>query len=734
MINVSNEFKDKMTNDDRNFLAYIKITLRDGTVLDLDNSDLWENSLKISDGVTASGEFTVGSCIVGKLTFTLNNIYDNFSAYDFDRATINLSIGLRLTDGKIEKIPKGIFVVDEPSYDGTTITLECLDNMSRMDVDYSEVKTAYPTTVGEIVNDICRHCGIGLVNANFPNRGYIVKGRPEDDALTCRQVLAYCAQLACCFGKCDGYGKLDIRWFAQGIFEKNDNLDGGILDDGMPQYASGDTADGGNFEDYSGGDSFDGGLFEDLDAFHHLHSMSSFNISTDDVVITGVQVTEEFTETENDKKQTATVGTAGYVLSIAGNRFVQKGTAKTVAQYLGSKLIGLRFRPVSVQVLGDPTVESGDLAYVTDRRQNTYNCLVTNNTFNLGGFMEVSCDAKTPEKNSSKQYSELTKAIVEIRKEAQRQASSLATVMSQAFGVFKTEEAQEDGSIIYYMHDKPTLAQSMTIWKFTAGAFAVSTDGGKTWNAGLDASGNATVNILSAIGINCDWIHSGTLTLGGIGNINGVLKIVDASGAVVGRWDKDGVVLKKGDISGTSVTVGGVNNQSGVLKILDQSNTEIGKWDKDGIKITKGSLSGTTITLGGENNQNGMAKVLDSAGNEIVRLDRNGVYAKGKYVCASDRYGRSIEISDGEFKVLAADGSIAGRIIATSNSWVRIDAGDGVDVRMLGDMGYFCIDAKSFEVDGALGKSGRAEFSDGSYLDFHCGILSGGNTTEGGAF
>lgn len=82
----------------------------------------------------------------------------------------------------------------------------------------------------------------------------------------------------------------------------------------------------------------------------------------------------------------------------------------------------------------------------------------------------------------------------------------LTALMSQSFGVFKTEEKAEDGSIVYYMHDKTNLSESTTIWKMTTDAFAVSTDGGKTWNAGLDSSGNAVVNILSTIGIKAEWL------------------------------------------------------------------------------------------------------------------------------------------------------------------------------------------------------------------------------------
>ena len=145
-------------------------------------------------------------------------------------------------------------------------------------------------------------------------------------------------------------------------------------------------------------------------------------------------------------------------------------------------------------------------------------------------------------------------------------------------------------------------------------------------------------------------------------------------------------------------------------------------------------IKGGTLILGGKDNGNGVAKILDADGREIVRLDKDGVYAKGKYVCASDEYGRSIEISDGAFKVLAKDGSVAGRMVAISNNWLRIEGCTGAVIRLLGDSKTLCLDCSTFEVNGNTGKSGRAEFSDGSYIDFRNGICIGGETKEGGAF
>lgn len=684
MINVSNEFKNLMAEDNRDFLVYLDITLKNGTTLDtLTNPDIWQDGFKINDGVTQNGQFTVGSCIINKLTVILNNIYDKFSAYDFDAAVVTAYMGLELSDGRIERIRKGVFTVDDPQYDGSTITLECLDNMHKFDVDYSEVKTTYPATLGTIVQDICDYCGVPFITPRFENYTYEVKERPEDDALSCRQVLAYCAQLSCHFGRCDTYGRLEFKWFNQAIFEKNDNLDGRIFDDGEPSYVSGDNADGGDFDDYSSGDHADGGTFDDLNEFHHLYSLAGLNVCTDDVVITGVEVTEEFAETEKEKRKTVLNGNKGYVISISGNKLIQKGTATKVSAYLGQKLIGLKFRPMSTQTLGDPTIEAGDLAYVTDRRQNTYNCLVTNLTYTIGGFMDVSCDAETPGKNSAKQYTELTQAIVEARRNTQAQISeydlavqALTSLITQSFGVYKTAEEQPDGSTIYYMHEKPTLAESKTIWKMTADAFAVSTDGGKTWNAGMDSKGNAVVNVLSAIGINCDWIHAGTLVLGGYNNQNGRIVMQDNNGKKQGHWD-----------NGSFYTIGPITSDN--------------PKDKYSICI----YNGQCLIYGEDGTLYGYLTYRSNIGVSLCSCDNSGIKA-------------------------AIDLDRDGNINVHGTTRLSLYGKERTDVG--GEIINFS--PQTLRINGGTTKTGRAEFSDGSYLQFRHGILVGGRTSEGGAF
>lgn len=145
-------------------------------------------------------------------------------------------------------------------------------------------------------------------------------------------------------------------------------------------------------------------------------------------------------------------------------------------------------------------------------------------------------------------------------------------------------------------------------------------------------------------------------------------------------------------------------------------------------------IKGGTLILGGTENGDGVAKVLDGTGKEIVRLDNSGVFAAGKYVCGADEYGRYVEISEGEYKILASNRKIVGRIHAISNDWIRIDVGNDAKtaIRMLADSKSIFVDAENFGVNGKIGQTGRAEFSDGTYLEFEGGVLVGGQTSEGG--
>ena len=537
MINTSNEYDNKIM-DDRVFILNADITLSDNTVLKLDDTDIIQGGMEFEDATSGTSSFQIGAAIINKHILTIQNFDGKFDTYDFTGATVIPYVGLQLSE-TVESLKKGFYTVDEPNAVGGIISLECLDNMHKFERPFKEVTLNFPTTAGNALQVICIYCGVSLATTTFTNSNYIIQSRPDDEALSCLDMVSYIAQIAGCFARCNRDGAIEIKWYDTTAFEHEDSLDGGSFDSSNP-YASGDSADGGNFTDYNSGDSFDGGTFLELKKFWHLYDFGSTpTIAVDDVVITGIKV--ENTDSENG--YSSLFGLDGYVLSIVNNPLIQsQSDADVIVNSVGAKIVGMRFRPFSASVLSNPAIEAGDPAKLSVRARdgfNVYHGYITNLSYKVGSRETVKNSAETPSRNSSTRYSEATKTIIRARQNTRQQLTSydiavqqLTNLMVNSFGAFKSEEKLEDGSTIYYMHNKPTRAESQTIWKMTADAFAVSTDGGQTWNAGIDSQGNAVVNVLSAIGVNAEWIKVlSTFTVGNNFEVNsdGILRATNAN-------------------------------------------------------------------------------------------------------------------------------------------------------------------------------------------------------------
>ena len=255
--------------------------------------------------------------------------------------------------------------------------------------------------------------------------------------------------------------------------------------------------------------------------FHEIESFTSLTTGLDDIVITGIRIIQEV-DSEDGGKENITIqyGTDGYVLGIEGNKFITEENASDVAAMVGIKTIGMQFRSFSANALSDPTIEPGDVVLLIDRKRKRYKSIVTNNTFHPGNFQAFSCGAKSPIRNSSTRFSQITQVYTDYRKELSQQRTDIETALAElddridnSSGLFTTIEEQPDGSKKYFLHDKPLLSDSKIVWSMTAEAWGVSTDGGQTQNAGMTVDGDTIVRILTAVGINADWINTGALTI-----------------------------------------------------------------------------------------------------------------------------------------------------------------------------------------------------------------------------
>ena len=516
MINVTEKYKECI-KEERIFSLEDTIILKDDSQIPLTMSDVLAYS--INSATSSDSTFDVGSVVAAKLSLTVDNTDERFEDVDLTDARISTKIGL-LVEDSFEYVTKGIFYINSAQDSGDTIVIEAYDKILFLDLPYAESTLAYPASIREILQDACEHCGLTL-DANLgTGADYIVNSKPATDSLTYRDVVSYCGKI---LGKYAYIAaddqKLKFTWYKKS------------------------------------------------DSPYEITEQSTLTKNRLSMTITGarfgytVTTVKEGESEPTEENKTAFVGTEGYVLTMEDNPLIQtEDMANKVMNILKSSVVGTTIRVYSLSCLSDPTIEAGDSIKVTDRKGRSFESFVTNCTFTLCGNQELSLGAETETENQYQRFSISDKIVSKANQNNQHlindynnEMQRLTDLMMGSFGIYKTEEKQKDGSTIFYLHDKKTLKESTTIWKLTANAIAVSTDGGKTFNAGLGSDGNVITKVLSTIGISFDWAKGGTLNLGGEKNGNGVLKVTDASGNLVGMINNNGLNAYRGTFGGWTI-------------------------------------------------------------------------------------------------------------------------------------------------------------------------------------
>lgn len=751
MLNASRAFRREMADGTAKYIPSITVTLLNGTTLNLTSSNLWQGSLKIEDAVSSESDFQVGAAIVNKASFSINNIYEDYGEYDFNGATVIIYIGQRFIENgqtRLENLRKGTYIVNEATYDSSLITLECLDYMVKFDKAYTTTNITYPESLGVIVRKACEACGVTLNTFTFPHNDFVVAKPEEADKCTFREVIAWCAQIAGCYARCDNQGRLELKWFNQSDLEGvQDWIDGGNLTD----YTRPDGVfDGGSFTPWTEGDGIDGGSFNDYPGVHFINRVFSHNVSTDDVVITGVRISvkKETTQEGEDPILTVQTGTNGYVIEIVNNAFITTDNINTILTWLSTQLIGLKFRKANVSHLSTPTMEAGDVAILWDRKLNFYPILISKTSFSLGGQQNTISSAQTPVKNSGVRYSVETRNYVEMRQAIQKEKServaqyeALEEGLNDKEGLYSSAETTQSGSI-FYLHDKPLLADSSTVWKMTKSAWGVTTNynGENTvWNAGMTVDGNTIVNILTATGINADWIRSGAIQIGK--TVNGQYQETFYASADTGavRIVCDSFSLTNGDTI-SSIASSAVTTYDGTLTDTELLARITNNGNRPGIFLSNGELyiNATYISTGTLQDPNGnttfdLSTGYLSMGRGSITIGQNfsvtdtGIMAcQGAYIYGVVHSKSTVDIGFGLQEVELIDGIIRGYSNNTlcgvlDLSYNLVNSDTFVSLRsMTGDIVFEPASNHVVKVNGA----DFTTFSGNRYGNITCGSIS----------
>lgn len=570
MINVSDAFKQKLQDGERVWQE-VEITFPDGTVKTVKNEIMGENCT-FSD-CAESSSFPIGCVVCKSMTLELDNTSDQWKNYNFYMAKVHAYLKMQTsvaspaatdelldenydpildqsggailatkaaTEDRVETIDKGIYTITTPEQYGEILSFTALDDMYKTNATYIS-HLVLPQSIETLVRDACETLGIPS-EVSMAHGNLIVSEIPEN--MTFRQLFGWAAMLETANARLDSRGYLRfIRWDFSNVQEDYNAV---VDADGNVTFKGGASIDSESFISPTGNWTIDSDGFLTLiesaaDTSEKLKDFfTSPTVSSDDIVITGIKL--------KNRENEAMYGSTGYVLELE-NDLVADSDLDTVAAQIGDSIIGAKFRNMSGELVYNPLIEFGDMAYTYDRKWNRYITPLTDVSCSVNGKTTVKTQADDPIRGQSKFQSESTKAIVEARRLVKKEQSArekavkkLEETLKNSSGLYETSVAQEDGSTITYLHDKPTLAESKNVIKFTAEAIGVSNDGGKTYPYGFFLTGDLIAKILYAHGINADYIDTGALI------------VRDSDGNIIFQVDMD---TKKVIISGDNVVIGG---------------------------------------------------------------------------------------------------------------------------------------------------------------------------------
>lgn len=519
MINVSNEFKTLMS-ERQDFKEYAEVTLANGTVLELTEDDFSIDNNSLVDSAGANS-IPLGVALSRNVQLEIMNDDDHLSDYDFFGAKIRLYLTFELSS-TIEKIEYGTFTVTQPETYGSVVTIVGYDDMYKADKTYSTTLT-FPATAKSVLIDSCDTCGILIGDSNFLHNDFQIPTMPSSE-YTHRQIIGFIAMIACGNARIDRTGHLQIITYD---FDYSTNI-------------------------------------------HDIEAYDSLTSDTNDVQVTGVQMTKTVTKTttnedgnenEEDVEELVKYGSDGYVLEIE-NPLVA-GHEETLVSWIYERFKDVTFRGFTMDYISYPIAEFGDKIKITDWRGKSFYSVLTDVNFVFFGYTTLKNSAESPLRNQSSYTSSDQKAIIKSKEFAEREKSNrqnaldkMQEALKNSNGMYSTQEVLLDGSTIYYLHDKPTMKESKNVIKLTAEVIGFSIDGGKTYPYGFTITGEMVARLLYAEGINADYINTGALT------------VKDKSGNIIFYADMETGTVK---ISGDNVTIGGKSAPEAISDAVKES-------------------------------------------------------------------------------------------------------------------------------------------------------------------
>lgn len=492
-------------------------------------------SLHISQQMNGNGSGLVMGCCCAACADA--EFYNPDKTFVYEGKTLFVECGIQLEDGSFYYIPLGYYKTEKPESDDDyyTVKIKCYDAVNAMTGKWQSSLSFPSATAYDILFEAASKYGVGIVisssimRTKLRNRYVTAEEAAILGQYTDREVIGILAGLVGCNARINTVGKLAIGWYSGSV--------------SIPAELQ-----------------WQNGFKKTQEAVFTISSVTS---GSDDNVFTA--------------------GTG------SGISFVNPIITEDEITAIYGEISDYEFQPCECEWRGNPCVEVGDKAVVTDRKGKTYSVYIAAQELDMTGGLSstVSCPAGDAEVSFDTVDERTRSALNKQRTTLQEAIIAASNAINGALGGYlKIGDSDGDGNPDYMLITENANGEAVSgsatngYIMFNKAGIGLSVDGGKTYRTAI------TFN-----GINADCITTGKLSA----------DLIDTSRLVVGGEHHDSLegflnaMAETTDSSVTNVDVLYARNQSATEAPADTAwSTDPPTWAEGYYIWTK-----TKITAGG---------------------------------------------------------------------------------------------------------------------------------------
>lgn len=500
-------------------------------------------NLQISQQMNGSGSGLVMGCCCAACADA--EFYNPDKTFVYEGKTLFVECGIQLEDGSFYYIPLGYYKTDKPESDDDyyTVKIKCYDAVNAMTGKWQSSLSFPSATAYDILFETASKYGVGIVigssimRTKLRNRYVTAEEAAILGQYTDREVIGILAGLVGCNARINTVGKLAVGWYSGSV--------------SIPAELQ-----------------WQNGFKKTQEAVFTISSVTS---GSDDNVFTA--------------------GTG------SGISFVNPIITEDEITAIYGEISDYEFQPCECEWRGNPCVEVGDKAVVTDRKGKTYSVYIAAQELDLTGGLSstVSCPAGDAEVSFDTVDERTRSALNKQRTTLQEAIIAASNAINGALGGYlKIGDSDGDGNPDYMLITENANGEAVSgsatngYIMFNKAGIGLSVDGGKTYRTAITFSG-----------INADCITTGKLSA----DLIDTSELVISSGNVEGLSDKlstltSNVNSANATANSAKTTANNANTTASAAQTTANGvNTVIGQWcyNNDTTYINGGKIATGTI-------------------------------------------------------------------------------------------------------------------------------------------